>query len=62
VEIMLEVLRRCWPERLASPAWTERLQRLIPAWGVDLGRDPEQLTQWRRRSDQTLGLMRSEPK
>jgi malate dehydrogenase (quinone) len=62
VEIMLEVLRRCWPERLASPAWAERLQRLIPAWGADLGRDPEQLAQWRRRSDQTLGLIRSEPK
>jgi malate dehydrogenase (quinone) len=62
VEIMLEVLQRCWPQRLASPAWGERLQRLIPAWGADLGRDPEQLAQWRRRSDQTLGLMRSEPK
>ena len=62
VEIMLEVLRRCWPERLASPAWGERLQRLIPAWGADLASDPERLAQWRRRSDQTLGLMQSEPK
>ena len=29
---------------------------------VRLASDPERLAQWRHRSDQTLGLMQSEPK
>ena len=56
VQIMLEVMQRCWPERLASGPWRQRLQQLIPAWGADLAADAEQLAQWRQHSDRVLGL------
>ena len=56
VQIMLEVLQRCWPERLASEAWRQRLLQLIPAWGADLAADAPQLTRWRQHSNRVLGL------
>ena len=56
VQTMLELLQRCWPERLASAAWQSRLQQLIPGWGQELGADADQLQQLRQRSNQLLGL------
>ena len=53
---MLQLLARCLPDRLASPAWQARLRQLIPAWGEALAADPQRLAAWRRRSDQALGL------
>jgi malate dehydrogenase (quinone) len=56
VDTMLQLLGRCLPERLASPAWQRRLRQLIPAWGEDLAADPARLAAWRRGSDRVLGL------
>jgi malate dehydrogenase (quinone) len=56
VQTMLELLRRCMPERLASEAWQRRLQVLIPSWGVELGGDAARLAAVRERSDAVLGL------
>lgn len=54
VTIMLEVLQRCFPQRLASPAWSERLQQLLPSVGQDLNADPALLARTRERSDALL--------
>jgi malate dehydrogenase (quinone) len=62
VQTMLQLLQRCMPERLASPAWQQRLRQLIPAWGEALAQDPQRLDAWRQCSDQQLGLSRSLPK
>ena len=35
VTIMLEVLERCFPQRLASEHWQQRLQALLPSYGED---------------------------
>ena len=56
VSIMLEVLRRCWSERMGSPSWQEKLVQLFPSFGEDLFSDLDFLTTMRNRSDQLLGL------
>ncbi len=56
VTIMLEVLQRCFPQRLASDAWQRRLRVLIPSYGQDLNADAELLGRMRDRSDGALGL------
>ncbi len=56
VTIMLEILQRCLPDRLASQAWQQRLQALLPSYGQDLNADRELLKRSRDRSDALLGL------
>ncbi len=56
VTIMLEILQRCFPDRLASQAWQQRLQALLPSYGQDLNADRELLQRSRDRSDALLGL------
>ena len=56
VQIMVEVLERCFAAKLATPAWQERLHELIPSYGKDLNSDPELLTRTRERSNALLGL------
>ncbi len=56
VSIMLEVLRRCWSERMDSSLWKERLVELFPSYGQDPLSDSDCLTRMRNRSDDLLGL------
>ena len=56
VTIMLEVLQRCFKDRLASAPWQERLRALLPSIGGDPVRDPDLLLAMRQRSDALLGL------
>ena len=59
VSIMLEVLQRCFPQRLASVEWQQRLRALIPSYGQDLNGDAVLLARMRERSDGVLGLRAS---
>ena len=52
---MLEVLQRCFPERLASADWQERLLALLPSFYSDPKSDPDVLKGMRERSDGLLG-------
>ena len=56
VQIMVEVLERCFASKLATQAWQERLHQLIPSYRQDLNGDPELLLRTRERSDGLLGL------
>ena len=56
VTIMLEVLQRCFKQRLDGEAWQQRLQALLPSIHEDPQRDPQVLHQMRERSDALLGL------
>ena len=56
VTIMLEVLQRCFKQRLNSDAWQQRLQVLLPSIHEDPQQDPEVLNRMRERSDALLGL------
>jgi malate dehydrogenase (quinone) len=56
VTIMLEVLQRCWSERMASESWQKRLQELLPSYGQNPNADPALLIEMRQRSDALLNL------
>ena len=56
VTIMLEVLQRCWSERMASESWQKRLQELLPSYGQNPNADPALLIDMRQRSDALLNL------
>jgi len=56
VQIMVEVLERCFASKLATEAWQERLHQLIPSYRKDLNSDAELLARTRKRSDELLGL------
>lgn len=58
VSIMLEVLERCWGDRLASPQWQSALSRLVPSYGLNLSCDGMLLDRLRRQCDAALGLER----
>ena len=57
VTIMLEVLKRCWREKLASDQWKEKLIELLPSFGQGLNIDSAFLLQMRKRNDSLLNLM-----
>ena len=52
--IMLDVIRRSFPERLA--AWEPELQRLIPTYGTLLSDDPRNARKVQESTARTLGL------
>ncbi len=41
VSIMLDVLQKCFPDLVETPAWQAELLRLIPTYGRQLAADPE---------------------
>ena len=56
VSIMLEVLERCFGERLKSTSWSERLKQLLPSYGTDPLQDSSVFDAMRERSNAVLGL------
>ena len=56
VTIMLEVLQRCFKQRLDSDSWQQRLQAFLPSIHEDPQQDPQVLNRMRERSDALLGL------
>ena len=57
VSIMLEVLKRCWGDKMASIQWRERLSNLLPSYGKQSNPDYSVLRQMRMRSDSILNLL-----
>ncbi len=57
VTIMLEVLQRCWSDRMSSNDWIKRLRYLLPSFGADLKTESAVLLKTRKRSDSLLNLM-----
>ncbi|WP_320675061.1 malate:quinone oxidoreductase [Prochlorococcus sp. MIT 1341] len=56
VTIMLEVLRRCWPEQMESVSWQKKLVELLPSYGQDPLLDSGCIKSMRSRSDHLLGI------
>ena len=54
---MLEVVRRCWPDRLAGNAWQKRISKLLPSFGQDPIKDPALLLRMKKRADYCLKLV-----
>ncbi len=57
VTIMLEVLQRCWGDRMESEAWQKRIKELLPSFGKDPNQDHDLLLRMRQRSDYILDLI-----
>jgi malate dehydrogenase (quinone) len=43
--IILEVLKKCFPTEMASEEWNQQLEKMVPAYGLDLAQDIEAYTE-----------------
>lgn len=59
VQAMLEVLQRCYPERMANAEWQTKLKQMIPSYGESLDENVPLLHEVRAR---TLRVLRLTPK
>ncbi len=57
VEIMLKVIQNCFPDKLASVAWQDRLKQMIPSHGESLAKDAELHERIRSHVREVLGLL-----
>lgn len=54
VSVMLEVIKKCFPQHLAE--WEPKLKEMIPSYGVSLLKKPELISEIHASTAQTLGL------
>ncbi len=57
VTIMIEVLNRCWREKMKSSQWQQRMLELFPSLGTDINSNKEALLAIRKRNDYLLKLI-----
>lgn len=53
---MIDVLERCFPERMKDPVWQQRMKTMVPSYGQSLVDDESLLEDVRARTLATLGL------
>ncbi|MBU2953433.1 malate dehydrogenase (quinone) [Marinobacter sp. F3R08] len=53
---MLNVIERCFPEKIKTPEWQGRMKELVPSYGQSLVEDEALLTKVRERTLSTLKL------
>ena len=56
VSIMLNLLKRCFPEKLKSAEWQTKIREMIPSYGKSLGEDGQLLEEVRSYTSDVLGL------
>ena len=56
VSIMLDLLKRCFPQYLQQPQWQGKLREMIPSYGKSLSKEPQLSKQLREHTSQVLGL------
>lgn len=56
VSIMLNLIKRCFPEQYASAEWQAKFKEMIPSFGKALNEHPELLKQVRTETSKTLQL------
>jgi len=56
VNAMIDVIQRCFPEKLKTDSWQERMRELVPSYGQSLVDDAELLHKVRERTLTTLKL------
>jgi len=62
VSIMADLLERCFPDKINTPEWQEKLKSMIPSYGIELNTNPELLAKVREHSSKVLGLATFEAK
>ncbi|MED1783265.1 malate:quinone oxidoreductase [Brevibacillus fortis] len=58
VQVMLEVLEKCFPQRMAE--WEPKIKEMIPSYGVSLMENQELFQEIQRSTDEVLGLVEKE--
>lgn len=58
VHVMLEVIKKCFPEKIHD--WEPKIRDMIPSYGVSLMENPELLNIIHTRTAETLGLIKNE--
>jgi malate dehydrogenase (quinone) len=56
VAIMLDLLGRCFADKINTPEWKQKLTEMIPSYGQQLNNNPELLEKVREHADKMLGL------
>jgi malate dehydrogenase (quinone) len=56
VNAMINVIERCFPEKLKTESWQERMRELVPSYGQSLVDDADLLHTVRERTLSTLKL------
>jgi malate dehydrogenase (quinone) len=56
VSIMLDLLKKCFPEQLKTTSWQQQLKLMIPTYGTDLATNGPLALQTRRRTHEILHL------
>lgn len=60
VAAMINVIERCFKERIATPEWQARMKELVPSYGQSLVEDSDLLHAVRNRTLSTLGLRKTD--
>ncbi len=60
VSIMLDLVGRCFPDKINTSEWQNKLKEMIPSYGQSLNANPELLAKVREHSDKMLGLEHSQ--
>ena len=61
VSIMLNLLKRCFKEKVNTPEWENKLKEMIPSYGQSLAEDEKLCEEIRHYTSETLGLKVTEP-
>ena len=56
VSIMLDLLKRCFPQQLQTKSWQQKIKQMIPSYGKSLHSDAALLQQVRSDTSRVLGL------
>jgi len=56
VSVMLELLKKCFPEQMGTAQWQSKIREMIPSFGQELGKNPELLHKVRAHSAEVLQL------
>ncbi|EFK56753.1 malate:quinone oxidoreductase [Sphingobacterium spiritivorum] len=56
VKIMVELLKKCFPDRAKTQEYRDKLREMIPTWGQSLAADPELCKTTRARTQKALKL------
>jgi len=58
VSVMLDLLKKCFPEKMATTEWQSKLREMIPTYGISLSQHPELIAETRARTAAILNLER----
>ncbi|MFK7050114.1 malate:quinone oxidoreductase [Flavobacterium davisii] len=54
--IMIELLEKCFPEKMKSDAWKTKLKEMIPSYGQELNKNPQMTKEIRQKTNEVLKL------